>query len=44
MTDRERFWLLGTYQTPRIRTGGIQSRESRDGAVIVFGYSNARIL
>jgi hypothetical protein len=43
MTDRDRFRLLGTYQTPRVRIGRILSCESRDCDVIVTRYSNARI-
>jgi hypothetical protein len=43
MTDRERFKLLGTYSTPRVRIGRVLSCESRDCDVIVTGYTDARI-
>jgi hypothetical protein len=43
MTDRDRFRLLGTYQTPRVRIGRVLACEARDCDVIVVGYSGGRI-
>src|SRR5262245_43424239 len=43
MNDADRFRLLGTYRTPRVRVGCIMSCEARDWDVIVTGYSSARI-
>jgi hypothetical protein len=43
MTDRDRFRLLGTYQTPRVRIGRVLSCEARDCDMIVVGYSGGRI-
>lgn len=43
MTDRERYKLLATYSTPRVRIGRVLSCESRDCDVIVVGYSDGRI-
>jgi hypothetical protein len=41
MTDAERFKLLGTYKTPRVRIGTRLTCEACD--VIVVGYSDGRI-
>jgi hypothetical protein len=43
LTDADRFRLLGTYRTPRVRLGEILSCESRDCDVIVVGYTDGRI-
>jgi hypothetical protein len=43
MTDRDRYKLLGTYRTPRIRIGTVLSCEARDCDVIVVGYSDGPI-
>jgi hypothetical protein len=43
MLDRDRFKLLGTYATPRVRIGTVLSCEFRDCDVIVVGYTNGRI-
>jgi hypothetical protein len=43
MKDADRFRLLGTYPTPRMRLGTVLSCEHRDGDVIVTGYSEGRI-
>jgi len=43
MTDRDRYKLLGTYRTPRVRIGTILSCEYRVCDVIVTGYTNGRI-
>jgi hypothetical protein len=41
--DADRFKLLGTYKTPRVRLGTVLSDEVRDGDVVVSGYTDARI-
>ena len=41
MHDADRYKLLGTYRTPRVRV--VLSCEARDCDVIVTGYSDARI-
>jgi hypothetical protein len=41
--DTDRFRLLGTYETPRVRLGTVLSDEVRDGDVVVSGYTDARI-
>jgi len=43
MNDFERFKLLGTYKTPRVRIGTVLTCEARDCDVIVTRYSDARI-
>jgi hypothetical protein len=43
MTDADRFRLLGTYRTPRVRVGRVLACEARDCDVIVTGYSSARV-
>ena len=43
VTDADRFRLLGTYRTPRVRVGGVLICEARDREVIVTGYSSAPI-
>jgi hypothetical protein len=43
MRDADRFRLLGTYRTPRVRVGSVLSCESRDCDVIVVGYADGRI-
>src|SRR5215212_3668539 len=43
MRDADRFRLLGTYRTPRVRVGRVLTCEARDCDVIVTGYSSARI-
>jgi hypothetical protein len=43
MKDSDRFRLLGTYRTPRVKLGRILSCEYRDDDVIVVGYSDGRI-
>jgi len=43
MNDSERFKLLGTYKTPRVRIGRVLTCEARDDDVIVTGYSSGRI-
>jgi hypothetical protein len=43
MKDADRFRLLRTYTTPRVRVGRVLSCEARDYDVIVTGYSSARI-
>jgi hypothetical protein len=43
VTDPDRFRLLGTYRTPRVRVGRKLACEARDCEVIVTGYSSARI-
>ena len=43
MRDSDRFRLLGTYRTPRVRVGRVLTCEARDCDVIVTGYSEARI-
>ena len=44
MTDADPFRLLGSYKTPKVRTGLVLICEARDCDVIVVGYSAARIL
>jgi hypothetical protein len=41
--DADRFKLLGTYKTPRVRAGAVLACEARDCDVIVVGYSGGRI-
>ena len=43
MLDRERFRLLDSYKTPRVRIGTVMSCEYRDCDVIVVSYSDAKI-
>jgi hypothetical protein len=43
MRDADRFKLLGSYRTPRVRLGTVLSDEVRDDDVIVVGYSDGRI-
>jgi hypothetical protein len=43
MRDADRYSLLRTYTTPRVRVGRVLSCEARDCDVIVTGYSDARI-
>src|SRR4051812_21822769 len=43
MNDADRFKLLGTYRTPRVRVGSVLACEARDCDVIVTGYTGARI-
>src|SRR5262245_26328671 len=43
MRDADRFQLLGTYRTPRVRVGTVLVCEHRDGYVIVTGYSAGKI-
>ena len=43
MKDADRFKLLGTYRTPRVRVGRRLTCEVRDCDVVVTGYSDARI-
>jgi hypothetical protein len=43
MRDADRFKLLGTYRTPRVRIGTRLTCEVRDCDVIVVGYSDGRI-
>jgi hypothetical protein len=43
MRDADRYKLLGTYRTPRVRVGPVLTCEARDGDVVVTGYSDARI-
>jgi hypothetical protein len=43
MRDADRFKLLGTYRTPRLRVGAVLSCELRDADVIVVGYSDGKI-
>jgi hypothetical protein len=43
MNDPDRFKLLGTYRTPRVRVGRVLTCEARDCDVIVIGYSSGRI-
>jgi transposase-like protein len=43
MRDADRFKLLGTYTTPRVRIGERLTCEARDCDVIVVGYSEGRI-
>ena len=43
MTDADRFRLLGTYHTPRVRVGRVLTCEARGCDVIVTGYSAGRI-
>jgi len=43
MKAADRFKLLGTYRTPRVRLGRVMSCEARDCDVIVTGYTDARI-
>jgi len=43
MNDRDRFKLIGTYKTPRVRIGTVLTCEARDCDVVVTGYSDGRI-
>jgi hypothetical protein len=43
MRDADRFKLLGTYRTPRVRLGRVLSCEARDCDVVVSGYTEARV-
>lgn len=43
MRDADRFRLLGTYTTPRVRRGRVLTCEYRDCDVIVTGYSGGHI-
>jgi hypothetical protein len=43
MRDADRFKLLGTYRTPRLRVGRVLACEYRDRDVVVTGYTAARI-
>src|SRR5687767_5786843 len=43
MNAADRFRLLGTYTTPRVRLGTVLSCEHRDGDVVVVGYSDGKI-
>jgi hypothetical protein len=43
MIDADRYRLLGTYRTPRVRVGRLLTCEARDCDVTVTGYSSARI-
>jgi hypothetical protein len=43
MRNADRFKLLGTYRTPRVRVGRVLTCEFRDCDVVVTGYSDARI-
>jgi hypothetical protein len=43
MTDADRFKLIGTYKSPRVRVGADLTCEARDCDVIVTGYTDARI-
>lgn len=42
MTDSDRFRLLGTYPTPRVRLGMVVADEARGIMVVVVGMSDAR--
>jgi len=37
MRDADRYTLLGTYRTPRVRVGRVLTCEARDCDVIVTG-------
>jgi hypothetical protein len=43
MTNRDRYKLLGTYRTPRVRIGSVLPCEYRDDDVMVVGYSDSKI-
>jgi hypothetical protein len=43
MRDTDRYQLLGTYHTPRVRVGRVLTCEYRDRDVVVTGYTDARI-
>jgi hypothetical protein len=43
MRHADRFRLVGTYRTPKVRIGSVLSCEARDCDVIVTGHSDARI-
>jgi hypothetical protein len=43
VTDADRYKLLGTYRTPRVRVGRVLTCEYRDQDVRVTGYSSGRI-
>jgi hypothetical protein len=43
MRDADRFQLLATYRTPRVRVGTVLSCELRDADVIVVGYSDGKV-
>jgi hypothetical protein len=43
MTDADRYKLLGTYRTPRVRVGRVLACEARDCDLVVVEMSDARI-
>jgi hypothetical protein len=43
MRDADRYKLLGTYRTPRIRVRRVLAYEFRDCDVVVTGYAGSRI-
>jgi hypothetical protein len=43
LKDADRYRLLGSYRTPRVRAGRVLSCEARDCDVRVCGYSDGRI-
>jgi hypothetical protein len=43
MTDADRYQLLGTYWTPRVRVGRVLACEVRDADAVVAVYSDGRI-
>jgi hypothetical protein len=43
MNAADRYKLLGTYRTPRVRVGRVLTCEYRDRDVVVTGYTAARI-
>lgn len=43
MREADRFKLLGTYRTPRVRIGAVLSCEARDCDVVVVGFTDGKI-
>src|SRR5215204_4098243 len=43
MPDADRYKLLGTYRTPKVRVGRVLTCGAQDCDVVVTGYSDARI-
>jgi len=41
--DADRFRLLGTYRTPRVKLGTVLTCEARDCDVIVVDYTIAEV-